>query len=237
MTGRNLAKLGLALTGLLLSLPAQAAVVDVTGTSAKLGWTVATGAVASYGVFVSRNGAAFPASPDQTVTTPEVIVTGAVNDALIVKVAAYDASGTKGPDSAASDSIHFIAAPAPPALTLSTISLTVSAVQGQNPLSQSFTVRNSGGGTLSYLAAFNNSWIVLSPSSGTVTTATDTIGVSFATSNLPAGSYKGTITVTPSGTPSMAQYISVDLTVTPAPPPPAALSVSTTSLTASVERG
>ena len=100
MAGRILTKIALSLAGLLLAAPAEAAVVDVTGTSAKLGWTAAAGAVTSYGVFVSRNGSAFPVSPDQVVATPEATVIAAAGDTLIVKVAAYDANGTKGPDSA-----------------------------------------------------------------------------------------------------------------------------------------
>ncbi len=247
ITGRNLAKILLALASFALAVPARAAVVDVTGTSTKLGWTAATGAVASYGVFVSKNGAAFPASPNQVVTTPEATVTAATGDTLVVKVAAYDASGTKGPDSASSDSLHFIAAPGPPpppdpvptlpALTLSTTSLTVGATQGVNPPAQSFTIRNTGGGSLAYLTAYSHSWIVLSNSAGSATTETDTVDVAFATADLPAGSYTGTITVLHSGTPTKEQYITVHLTVAAPPPAAAAISLSTSSLTASVEKG
>ena len=245
MAGRILTKIALSLAGLLLAAPAEAAVVDVTGTSAKLGWTAAAGAVTSYGVFVSRNGSAFPVSPDQVVATPEATVIAAAGDTLIVKVAAYDANGTKGPDSASSDSLHFVAAagpppdpaPAAPVLSVSTSTMTVSAVQGANPPSQSFTISNTGGGTLGYLTAYSHEWLVLSNSAGTVTTETDTVGVAFATAALPAGSYTGTVTVVDSEMPPREWYITVNLTVTAPPPAPAAIGVSPASIAATVQKG
>jgi hypothetical protein len=224
MMGRSLARVGLALAGFCLAPPAQAAVVDVTGSSAKLGWAAAAGPVSTYGVFISRNGAPFPATPDPVVSIPQVTLTAASGDSLVVKVVAYDARGGRSSDSPASDTLRFLPAAANPtpatpaaALTVSTTSLTASSAQGQNASSQSFTVRNSGGGVLSYLLAYSQPWIVLGASSGSATTETDTIPVSFTTAGLPAGSYTGTITVVQTGTPTLEKYVTVSLRVT-APP-------------------
>ncbi len=120
------------------------------------------------------------------------------------------------------------------AISATPTTLTVTTEKGKNAPSTSFTVRNTGSGRLSYLSTFSHDWIVLSNSSGTVRSETDTVGVSFATSNLPVGTYNGTITVIHSGTPSTEVTITVSLTVTE---PAAAIGLSTASLAASVERG
>lgn len=249
MTGRNLAKLGLAMTALLLAWPAAAAVLDVTNGSAKLTWAAATGPVAGYGVFVSRNGGPFPASPDQMVTNPEVTLTGVPGDMLAVKVAAFDPAGVRGPDSPVSDSLSFLAAPAPsptpqpastvPAVSVSTSNLSATVVAGQNAPSQSFSIRNTGGGTLNYLLANSDGWFVVSTRGGTATTEIDSIGVSFATAALAPGSYTGTITVVQTDTPRTEKYITVSLSVTAAAPviQPAAIGISPGALSMSVEKG
>ncbi len=247
MSVRRLARAGLALVCLLVALPASAAVVDVTGATAQLGWAPASGPVAAYGVFISRNGGGFPAIPNQFVATPQVTLTGAAGDTLVVKVAAFDAGGTKGPESALSDTLRFVAVadppPAPPpasggspALTLSTTGLDVRVVEGQNAAETLFTVRNSGSGTLTYLTANSDDWMVLSTRSGTATTETDTIYVSFATSGLAPGSYAGTITVF-QPTPTYAErYIAVNLTVDPTPAS-ASIALAPGALTATTLQG
>jgi hypothetical protein len=74
---------------------------------------------------------------------------------------------------------------------------TFSAVQGGNsPASQTLSVSNSGDGTLSWSVSDNQSWLTVSPSSGTSTGETDAVTVSASVSGLTAGTYNGTITVT-----------------------------------------
>ena len=96
MMRRQLTRLGLALVCLLTVPSSTAGAVDVVGTSAKLGWAVATGPVANYGVFISKNGAAFPSTPNQFVTVPNVTLTGALNDTLVVKVCAFRTRAAPG---------------------------------------------------------------------------------------------------------------------------------------------
>jgi hypothetical protein len=86
--------------------------VDVTGTTVKLGWTAASGPVAGYDVQVSRNGGAYAVETRVTGTT--VQLSGTVGQTLLVRVAAYDVNGTRGPLSPISDSVRFVSAPTPP---------------------------------------------------------------------------------------------------------------------------
>jgi hypothetical protein len=80
-------------------------------------WTAASGPVAGYAVFVNRNGAGYPAVPDQLVTAPQATVSASYGDTVVVAVAAYDASNTFGPLSPVSDLYQFVAAAAGPGLT------------------------------------------------------------------------------------------------------------------------
>lgn len=221
--------LGLAVACLLATAgPARA--VDLVGqTSAHFQWTAASGPVASYAVYVARNGGAFPTSASQVVTGTDTVVSGSYGDTIQIRVAARDASGAEGPPSVSSDSVTFVP---PPALTLSSTSLSAAVAQGQSAPAQGFTIRNTGGGTLSWSVSSNASWLSLSPASGSTTTETDSVGVAFASSSLAAGSYSGTITVSATGLPS--QTLSVSLTV--APPAPV-LALSTSALSASATQG
>ena len=123
--------------------------------------------------------------------------------------------------------------PLPAAICRSPTSLTQSVTQGQNAPSQSFSVWNCGGGTLSYSISDNNvTWLSEFPTSGTSTFESDTISVDYSTASLAVGTYNATITISASGLSS--QTISVSLTVNPPPP---AICRSPTSLTQTVTQG
>lgn len=212
------------------ALAAPAHAVDLVGrTSVRFAWTPASGPVADYAVFVARNGAAFPSTPTQTVSVTEATVSGAYGDTLQIQVAARNAAGELGPLSPVSDLVRFVA---PPVLTLGATSLTASTALGQTPASQTFTIRNTGAGTLSWSVSESLAWLSASPTSGTTTTETDDVTVTFDTTGLAEGTYNGTLTVSATGLPS--QTISVTLNIGAAP---AALVVSTTSLSATTVQG
>src|SRR3990170_3984454 len=120
-----------------------------------------------------------------------------------------------------------------PSISLTPASLSASAAQGSNASSQSFQVRNSGGGTLSYTISDSATWLSLTPTSGTSTGEQDTITVNYATSGLSAGTYSATITVTASGATNSPQTIPVSLTISALP----SISVSPASLSASAAQG
>ncbi len=101
---------------------------------------------------------------------------------------------------------------APPAIGLSPTSFGFSGSQGANPPSQTLSISNTGGGTLTWTASSNATWLSVSPTSGT---APSSATVSVTTAGLAAGSYSGTITVSASGVSNSPQTAAVSLTVTP----------------------
>ena len=105
------------------------------------------------------------------------------------------------------------ASPATPTLSVSVTSLSVSCPVGEDEVSRSFDVWNSGGGTLTYRIRDNAEWLETSPSDGTSAGERDTINVTFDAEDAGAGTYTATITVTsPNGTGS-PKTIPVTLTV------------------------
>src|SRR5207249_3151739 len=60
------------------------------------------------------------------------------------------------------------AAPVPPTIGLNPVSFTFTGVQGAlNPASQTLSLTNTGGSTLSWSVSDNATWLTLSPASGT----------------------------------------------------------------------
>lgn len=78
-----------------------------------------------------------------------------------------------------------------------------------------FTVTNGGAGTLSWSAADDQNWLVLTPANDTTTTETDTVTVTVDRDGLDPGDYTGTITITPDG--AAAQEVAIEMSV-PAEP-------------------
>jgi fibronectin type 3 domain-containing protein len=128
---------------------------------------------------------------------------------------AYDVSGYGSlGEYAVSGSIPVSAAPA--ILSVSPTVITQSTPAGQNAGSQAFTVRNAGGGSLTYSIAESLPWLSVSPSGGTSSGTEIEHTLTYTTTGLAAGSYPGTITVSAAGITGSPQSITVTLTVTPA---------------------
>jgi hypothetical protein len=107
-------------------------------------------------------------------------------------------------------SLTLTAATLTPAIGLNTTSLGFAGtVGGTNPSAQTIGISNVGGGTLTWTAGDNATWLTLSPLSGT-NTGTVTASVNLA--GLLAGSYTATVTVTATG--ATAKTVPVTLTVT-----------------------
>jgi thiol-disulfide isomerase/thioredoxin len=104
-----------------------------------------------------------------------------------------------------------------PLLERSPAILSQTITQGQNAPAQSFTVRNAGGGTLSYSISEAVTWLSVTPASGTSTGETDTITVNYNTAGLAPGTHTATLTITAAGATGSPRYIPVTLTVL-APP-------------------
>jgi hypothetical protein len=86
-------------------------------------------------------------------------------------------------------------------------------VGGTNPTAKTFSITNTGGGTLSWTVNDNATWLQLTPASGTTTTETDTISASVTLSGLAAGTYNAIITVTAPGSTNSPRQIPVSLTL------------------------
>lgn len=102
-----------------------------------------------------------------------------------------------------------------PKITVSPVSLSATSRAGTNPYAQSFTVQNTGSGTLNYTISDNATWLSVSPASGTSTGESDTIKVSYSAGKLAAGTYSATITVSDPNSSNKTQTIPVSLTITP----------------------
>jgi uncharacterized membrane protein len=86
-------------------------------------------------------------------------------------------------------------------------------VGGTNPAAKTFSITNTGGGTLSWTVSDNATWLQLNTASGTTTSETDTVSASVTLSGLAAGTYNAIITVTASGSTNSPQQIPVSLTL------------------------
>jgi hypothetical protein len=112
-----------------------------------------------------------------------------------------------------------------PAISLNKTSLSFAATpNGSLPSSQTFTISNSGGGTLNWSVSDNGSWLDVNPPGGT---NTGTITASINTTSLAIGIYYATITITAAGSANTPQSINVTYTVSQQP----AINLSVSSLT------
>ena len=111
------------------------------------------------------------------------------------------------------DSIAIIAATASPSTTIgaSPSSLQFSYTVGATtPDPQSVQLTNGGSGTLSWTATTDQSWLSVTPSSGT---APSTLSISVSPGSLSAGAYTGNVQITASGASNTPLTIGVSLTV------------------------
>ncbi|MFL5666896.1 MAG: BACON domain-containing protein, partial [Ktedonobacteraceae bacterium] len=103
----------------------------------------------------------------------------------------------------------------PSHLLIDTTTLDLGAdIQGANTL-QTLTLHNSGGGSISWSASSNQSWLLLSPTEGVFSTS-QTITVAVERANLKPGDYKGTIAF--SSNVGTLEWVRVSMTVRPLPP-------------------
>jgi hypothetical protein len=111
----------------------------------------------------------------------------------------------------------------PPQIAVSVTALNYSSVQGTNPSTQSINVSNTGGGTLGWTAASSQSWLTVSPASGT---GAGTVTASVAVGSLTAGTHTATVTIAAQNASNTPRTVAVTLTLT-APP---TIGLSPTSL-------
>ncbi len=124
---------------------------------------------------------------------------------------------------------------APPAIALSTTSLTPVCTQGTSPADDSFQVWDAGELPLSYTVADDAAWLSVAPASGASTGSGDkqTHVVSYSAAALGAGTYTGHITVADASASNSPQTITVTLTVQAVP----AIGLDKTTLSPTVLEG
>ena len=108
-------------------------------------------------------------------------------------------------------------APSTPTLSVSPTSLAFSATVGQgNPAAKTVTVSNTGGGSLTFTASDDASWLSVSPASGSQgQDVTATINIA----GLSAGTYSANVTIDAGSASGSPKVVPVTLTVAdPAPP-------------------
>jgi hypothetical protein len=119
-----------------------------------------------------------------------------------------------------------------PHLSLNPTTLTFSAVQnGSLPGSQSFTITNTGGGTLNWSVTDNATWLDESPASGN--SNSQVITVSINTTNKTPGTYNATITVSSTNADNSPQAVAVAYNISEPSP---RISLNPTSLSFSAVR-
>src|SRR4029077_7135616 len=117
---------------------------------------------------------------------------------------------------------------AAPTIGANPTSLSFTAQQGgANPAAQTVSLSNTGGGTLSWTANDNATWLTVSPASGT---GNGTVTVS-ATGTQTTGTQSGSLTLSATGATSVT--IPVSFTVTAAP----AIGANPTSLSFTAQQG
>jgi len=100
-----------------------------------------------------------------------------------------------------------------PAITVAPATISKTGISGVSGPQTSFTINNTGGGSMNYTVSKTQSWLSLSPGSGTVVGETDTIYVNFDATSLAPGTYTDTITVTAAQAGNSPQTIPVTFTV------------------------
>ncbi len=108
---------------------------------------------------------------------------------------------------------------ASPAISFSPSSFSFNALEdGLNPPDQTLSIWNSGGGTLSWSASDNATWLKLSPNSGSSTGEVDSVTLSVNISDMSSGTYNATITVSAPGATDTPQSVGVSLRIAKLPP-------------------
>ena len=201
--------------------------VDITNTGGgALNWSATLGGGAPAFVSLSTRSGANLASGDTASFNIVINANGVASGSYQTSVqitAKNAANGQSVTGSPATIPIH-ITIVSPPLMQVSTTHLTFSGLTGSTVNSQSLTIKNSGGGTLSWtVSSPSQSWLSVSQTAGSTGAGTSsTLVFSIQTNGLAAKTYTDQVVVTPSVGNPVTVKISLTLTdppPTPTPPP------------------
>ncbi len=100
-----------------------------------------------------------------------------------------------------------------PTISRAPLNIVHTITEGQELSNDTFTIWNSGGGTLSYSITDNRDWIEVVPAAGSCASETDVISIQYSVSTLPPGFYEATITISDPNSTNKTGTILVSLTV------------------------
>src|ERR1035441_6441573 len=189
--------------------------------------TIAGGTVASSGFGSQCSGCRVLATPAGSTTSQQLTTTAWSNTSItatlpatltgLVTIQVLAASG--------SDAVAVMLIPQSK-LAASPASLQFAwTVGGGAPAAQSVQIANASTGTLAWTATASDTWMSVSPASGT---APSTLSVAISPAGLSAGTYTGSVQIASAGAANTPASIGVTLTVTEAP---ASLTVAPPALT------
>lgn len=136
----------------------------------------------------------FPSTGTTTSETDTIWVSASIT---IVRAGTYSSvfninsnAGTQ------SITVNFLVNPQPPVLAVDPASLSFTGFpSGSNPPPQTLIIRNAGGGALNWFATVDQAWLRVSPQTGETRTESDTLAIAIDLTNLPPGSYSGTVRI------------------------------------------
>jgi hypothetical protein len=165
------------------------------------------------GVFPSTQRIQFITIPDGAFHTYAVNVASSPNYYGLITQLRFDPALGGGPGEYVD--VLSISATRPPEIELGVASIVRSVPVGGVLPDDLFTVRNSGGGTVTYTISEDAAWLDVSPASGTNVGNADLIKVIYDVAGLAIGDYAASITVTDPNAVNSPAAVSVILHVVP----------------------
>jgi uncharacterized protein (TIGR03437 family) len=182
------------------AIPAEQSIQVTNGGGGTLSWSAT--ASASWLLLASASGTA--PSTLSVLGSPGGLSAGTYTGSVQISAAGASNSPVSVP-------VSLTVTAAPASLAVSPQALMFNyAVGGSAVAPQGISITNTGGGTLSWTASANASWVGLSPASGT---APSTMSVSVNPETLTAGSYSATVLLTAAGATGSPASVSVTLVV------------------------
>ena len=202
--------------------PLASPVIALAPAVLRFSYTVGGAATASQSVSVSNSGGGtltWSATPNASwlaLTSAPGLLTVSINPAGLSPgmytgtIAIRGVGASNSPQTVAVTLIVAAATTPTPTISLSAAQANFAyIVGGAVPTTQTISISSSGGGTLSWSASSNASWLSVTPAG----TAPSTLTISANPSGLNVGSYNGAITLTATGATNSPQAIVVALTI------------------------